>query len=287
MYNDIIFKLGEFATEAMIYEASCFPSFGLVSPISNGSHTDMNYFTFIDSTTTLNRYFLEMASIGHSSDSIQKIFSNARRIGERAERAMYEKTKGINTHKGMIFVLGLGITASSKILYDGRNFNDISKLIKDMTTGIVQNELKSLNTKNNLTNGEKIFIEYGISGVRGEAEMGFPIVFNYALDLYDSPNNLDQNSRLTQTLLGIMSQCEDTTILYRHNYETLLKLQKHSKILIDSGGFNSSQNLYKINKLNCYNEKNRISPGGCADLLALTVFLSKLKKSFFYKNKKK
>ena len=33
----------------------------------------------------------------------------------------------------MIFVLGLGITASSKILYDGGDFNEISKLIKNMT----------------------------------------------------------------------------------------------------------------------------------------------------------
>jgi len=281
MYNDIIFKLGEFATEAMIYEVSCFPSFGLVSPVSSGSHTDMDYFTFIDSTTALNRYFLEMASAGYSNDPINKIFSNARKIGEKAEKAMYSKTKGVNTHKGMIFVLGLGITASSKILYDGGNFNEISKLIKNMTSGIVDNELKNLSTKTNLTHGEKIFLEYGISGVRGEAEMGFPIVFDYALSLYDSNKKLGQNNRLVQALLGIMSQCKDTTILHRHDYETLLNLQKNSEILINSGGFTNSSNFSEINNLNSHNEKHGISPGGCADLLALTVFISKLKEEFF------
>lgn len=281
MYNDIIFKLGEFATEAMIYEVSCFPSFGLVSPVSSGSHTDMDYFTFIDSTTALNRYFLEMASAGYSNDPINEIFSNARKIGEKAEKAMYSKTKGVNTHKGMIFVLGLGITASSKILYDGGDFNEISKLIKNMTSGIVESELKNLNTKTNLTHGEKIFLEYGISGVRGEAEMGFPIVFNYALGLYDSTKELGQNNRLVQALLGIMSRCKDTTILHRHDYETLLNLQKNSENLINLGGFNNLDNLSEINNLNCHNEKHGISPGGCADLLALTVFLSKLKESFF------
>jgi triphosphoribosyl-dephospho-CoA synthase len=281
MYNDIIFKLGEFATEAMIYEVSCFPSFGLVSPVSSGSHTDMDYFTFIDSTTALNRYFLEMASAGYSNDPVNKIFSNARKIGEKAEEAMYSKTKGVNTHKGMIFVLGLGITASSKILYDGGDFNEISKLIKNMTSGIVDNELKNLSTKTDLTHGEKIFLEYGISGVRGEAEMGFPLVFDYALDLYDSTRELGQNNRLVQALLGIMSRCKDTTILHRHDYETLLNLQKNSKNLINLGGFNNTDNLSEINNLNCHNEKHGISPGGCADLLALTVFLSKLKESFF------
>lgn len=285
MYNDIIFKLGELATEAMIYEVSCFPSFGLVSPISSGSHTDMDYYTFIDSTTTLNRYFLEMASAGYSNDPINKIFSNVRKIGEKAEKAMYSKTNGINTHKGMIFVLGLGITASSKILYDKGNFDDISKLIKNMTSGIVEGELKNLNIKANLTHGEKIFLEYGISGVRGEAEMGFPTVFNYALNLYDSTKELGQNNRLVQTLLGIMSQCKDTTILHRHDYDTLLNLQKNSKNLINLGGFNNLDNISKINNLNYHNEKNKISPGGCADLLALTIFFSKLKEYYFLLNK--
>jgi len=281
MYNDIIFKLGEFATEAMIYEVSCFPSFGLVSPISAGSHTDMDYFTFIDSTTALNKYFLEMASAGYSNDPIDKIFADVRKIGEKAEKAMFIKTNGVNTHKGMIFVLGLGITASSKILHDGNKFKEISKLIKNMTIGIVESELKNLSTKTSLTHGEKIFLEYGISGVRGEAEMGFPIVFDYALDLYDSTKKLGQNNRLVQALLGIMSQCKDTTILHRHDYDTLLNLQKNSEILISLGGLNNSDNLSKINNLNSHNEQNGISPGGCADLLALTVFLSKLKESFF------
>ncbi|OQY41615.1 MAG: triphosphoribosyl-dephospho-CoA synthase CitG [Fusobacteriia bacterium 4572_74] len=281
MYNDIIFKLGEFAMEAMIYEVSCFPSFGLVSPVSSGSHTDMDYFTFIDSTTSLNRYFLEMASAGYSNDPIDKIFANARKIGEKAEKVMYIKTNGINTHKGMIFVLGLGITASSKILYDGGDFNEISKLIRNMTSGIVKRELKNLNTKTSFTHGEKIFLEYGISGVRGEAEMGFPIVFDYALNLYDFNKGLGQNNRLVQALLGIMSRCKDTTILHRHDYDTLLNLQKKSENLMNSGGFNNLDNLSEINNLNCHNEKYGISPGGCADLLALTVFFSKLKESFF------
>jgi triphosphoribosyl-dephospho-CoA synthase len=287
MYNDIIFKISEFAMEAMIYEVSCFPSFGLVSPVSSGSHTDMDYFTFVDSTTALNRYFMEMASAGYSNDPINEIFSKVRKIGEKAEEAMYSKTKGINTHKGMIFVLGLGITASSKILYDGGNFDEISELIKNMTTGIVESELKNLNTKTDLTHGEKIFLEYGISGVRGEAEMGFPIVFDYSLGLYNSTKNLGQNNRLVQTLLGIMSQCQDTTILHRHDYDTLLNLQKNSKNLINLGGFHNLDNISEINNLNFHNEKHGISPGGCADLLALTIFLSKLKEFYFLLYKKK
>jgi triphosphoribosyl-dephospho-CoA synthase len=284
MYNDIIFKLGEFSLEAMIYEVSCFPSFGLVSPISNGSHNDMDYFTFVDSSSTLYRYFLEMANNGYSNNSVEDIFAKAREIGKRAEEAMFSKTNGINTHKGMIFVLGLGITATSKILYDQGKFDDISTLIKKMTFGIVKSELQSLKLKENLTHGEKIFLDYGISGVRGEAEDGFSTVFNYALEIYDKNDYTDNNQRLSQTLLAIMSRCEDTTILHRHDYDTLLKLQKNSKQILELGGLTNSNIATHIETFNIHNEKCCISPGGCADLLALTVFFSKIKKTFFNKS---
>jgi len=281
MYNDIVFKLGEFSLEAMIYEVSSFPSFGLVSPISSGSHKDMDYFTFVDSSSTLYRYFLEMANAGYSDKSSKEIFNDIRNIGKKAEEAMFLKTNRVNTHKGMIFVLGLVITATSNILYNKGNFNDISDLIKKMTFGMVNNELKNLQTKDSLTHGEKIFLEYGISGVRGEAESGFSIVFDYALGVYDELDNLQTNQRLTHTLLSIMSRCDDTTILYRHDYSTLLTLQKKAKEIIDLGGLNNQNTYSHLKKLNSYNEQYNISPGGCADLLALTVFLSKVKKEFF------
>ena len=281
MYNDIIFNLGEFSLEAMLYEVSSYPSFGLVSPISSGSHTDMNYFTFIDSASRLNRYFLEIAHLGYSPKPIDELFSEVRKIGKKAEKYMFEKTGGINTHKGMIFVLGLGILATSKALYEKLNFSEIPKLIKKMTFGIVENELKNIDNKTNLTHGEKLFLDQGIKGVRGEAENGFPIVFDFSLNFYDENSHMDMNSRLTYTLLAIMSECEDTTILHRHSHETLNNLQEQSKKILQDQKLNNKDQLENIKNLDNYNIENRISPGGCADLLALTIFMSKVREEFY------
>ncbi len=283
MYKDIIFKLGEFTLESMIYEVSCFPSFGLVSPISNGSHKDMNFYTFISSASTINRYFIEMAKAGYSEDSYDLIFSKIRKIGLEAEAAMLKKTIGINTHKGMIFVLGLGVAATANNLYHKGKFTDISEVIKKMTKGVVERELLSLKTKElkKLTHGEKIFLEYNITGVRGEAESGFSIVFDYALALYKNIDYPDENSKILNTLLGIMSRCEDTTILHRHDYQTLLEVQKRAKCIMELGGVNNKNIDTEIKEFDCYNENNNISPGGCADLLALTIFLSKVKDEFY------
>ena len=64
--NKVSLAIGSLATQAMLYEVSCFPSPGLISPVSNGSHEDMNYYTFIDSTSVLSRYLLLFVQEGFS-----------------------------------------------------------------------------------------------------------------------------------------------------------------------------------------------------------------------------
>lgn len=53
--NEISMTISSFAIQAMLYEVSSYPSPGLVSPMSNGAHRDMDYFTFIDSTSVLSK----------------------------------------------------------------------------------------------------------------------------------------------------------------------------------------------------------------------------------------
>lgn len=55
--NKVSMTINSFAIQAIIYEISCFPSPGLISPVSNRAHKDMNLYTFIDTTSTLSKYF--------------------------------------------------------------------------------------------------------------------------------------------------------------------------------------------------------------------------------------
>ena len=66
-------KLAECASEAMLFEVSSYPSPGLVSPVSNGSHKDMNYYTFLGSISVLNKYMYEFALAGIQKDKIEEI----------------------------------------------------------------------------------------------------------------------------------------------------------------------------------------------------------------------
>ncbi len=68
----------------------------------------------------------------------------------------------------------------------------------------------------------------------------------------------------------IMSMLEDSTIVHRHGIEMLEKVKKETESLI---------NVSDLKILEEYEDKcikNRVSPGGSADILAVTIFLCKV-----------
>lgn len=278
LINKLSMVISEFAIQALIYEVACYPSPGLVSPVSTGAHKDMNFFTFIDSTSVLSKYFMLFVQEGYSEKEYRKIFENIRLIGIEAEKDMFLKTKGVNTHKGMLFLIGVICAAIGKVFKEKKDFNQIKYVIKEMTAGIVAKELVKLEDKNQLSHGEKLYIKYNTEGIRGEVERGLPTVFDFSLDLYKQSNELCINDRLVHTLIGIMQICDDSTIIHRHSIEVLDEVKKRSREIISIGGMKNENGRKIINDL-CeeFIERN-ISPGGSADLLGVTVFLDLVEK---------
>ena len=131
--NDFSLTISSFALQAMLYEVSCYPSPGLVSPVSNGAHKDMNYFTFIDSTAVLSKYLALFVQEGYSHRCCKEIFNSIRTVGVEAEKDMFTKTKGINTHKGMLFLIGIACASVGKAIYEKKPFEEIQNIIKEMT----------------------------------------------------------------------------------------------------------------------------------------------------------
>ncbi|MEG1364546.1 MAG: citrate lyase holo-[acyl-carrier protein] synthase, partial [Cetobacterium sp.] len=80
--------LADFALKGIILEVSSSPSFGLVSPLTQGSHSDMNFFTFLNSSFAIKPFLKEMSLVGYSSLSIDTIFKKIRIIGISAEENM-------------------------------------------------------------------------------------------------------------------------------------------------------------------------------------------------------
>lgn len=274
----LAYDISQIALKAMISEVSTFPSFGLVSPVTSGSHKDMDYYTFLDSSMAIAPYLKEMFYIGCNYHEEKYIFDAIRDVGKVCEIKMFEVTKNVNTHKGMIFLMGIVMASIGKVIYDKKKFDEITNVIKSMVEDIL-NDFKDLEKKEKLTHGEKLYLDYGFTGIRGQVKDGLSVLFDNIIDKY-MDSKLKGNDLYTQILIELMSKVEDSTIVYRHNIDTLRKVQSDAKHILQLGGIYTLEGKKICDELEKEYIKDNISPGGCADLLAVCILLMDIKKVF-------
>lgn len=105
---------------ALLGEVYATPKPGLVDRRDTGAHRDMNYETFLASTEAITPFMVRMFAEGMDATAAgrtpEEVFQAIRGIGLEAEQAMYAATDGVNTHKGMIFTMGI-VLAAAGILY--------------------------------------------------------------------------------------------------------------------------------------------------------------------------
>jgi len=269
-------EVAKLATKALLYEVTISPKAGLVSRLSNGSHRDMDFYTFIDSALSLNKYFSECFIYGQENDFYSpNFFKNLRDLGKKAEKEMYKATNGINTHKGTIFSMGILLAVLGVHLKENKEIDlkVLSEKIKEMCKPLL-NELEA--TKNISTYGEKAYKEYHFTGARGLAISGYEIVLLDGINkLKDFCKTFDFETACILLLFYYMSVLDDTNIVNRASITTLKEVQILSKEFFEENKKtlekeNIKNSMSKLNDI--FIEKN-ISAGGSADLLILTIFI--------------
>ncbi len=289
MNNKLCLKLAEYAQQSILYEAILTPKPGLVDAVDQGSHKDMNVFTFIDSSTSLFKSFYDYVEAGLLCEYDEKIlFNEIRKIGIEAEKHMFKATKNINTHKGINFSLGIILAASgyhfkTKCYENIINFNsedslEIINIVKKMAYGLVENDFKNIHKKDKLTNGEKLYLKTGFSGIRGEVESGFPTVFNLALPRLRQTFELEMNieRKLLDVLFHIMRESSDSNVVNRGGLQTLEFVKQEANNFVENNIIFQDNYKEKIVEMNKRFKAKNISPGGSADLLSVTIYFALL-----------
>ena len=269
--------IANLAHKALLVEVAASPKPGLVDRFNCGAHADMDFFTFINSAAAIHPYLSRCAQAGGESKTLDGLFLRLREFGVEAEKAMLLATQGVNTHKGAIFSMGL-VTASAGygMEHGGTRPSQILKICSELCEGLVEQDLV-LKQESRQTAGERLFAQYGITGVRGEAQEGFPMVKNISLPLFQTlmEEGLSINDCCVQTLLHLISQTCDTNILSRTGLKGLSFAQGYAKIVLDRGGILKGKDI--VEAMDREFIARNISPGGCADLLVVTCFLYFLK----------
>lgn len=269
------------AYQAMLQEVFLTPKPGLVDAYNTGSHHDMTLGTFRSSAAALFPYFAQFVLCGESYSGypIDKLLTLLRPIGGEAEDAMFYATQGVNTHKGMIF--NLGIICGVIGWLNGRGQQIDLASIQSATRHCclhLTDELKCAQDKFIKTAGEKIYLRYGITGARGEAESGFSTVINHALPAYQKWLQQGKSSKeaLLLTLILLMAINNDSNILSRGGVQGLDFVKKRARELLILQ--DESQELLEAHLGSLDREfiRKNLSPGGSADLLSLTWFLNQV-----------
>lgn len=276
--HDIAADIGNKAFKALLEEVYTTPKPGLVDLYSCGAHRDMDIHTFEESAKALRPYFVLMARQGLTMTcAADELFRQIRITGMAAEAAMYRATGNVNTHKGLIFTLGIFCAAAGRCMQKDRKITEqgIRSIQREMTAKTLIEEVRQLKGRKAASHGEENLKKYGTMGVRGEAILGYPSVWNHALPVLRQGVQVkrDYNQVKLQALFVLMSKTEDSNILARQDPETLRAVQNEASEFLKRGGAyaeDAEQILRRMDR--DYIQKN-ISAGGCADLLATAIFM--------------
>lgn len=256
------------AINCLLLELETWPKPGLVSHVDSGSHHDMNAETFRHSAAAIAPHLRALAEGGARGSGM----GHLRAVGLDAEAAMLKATEGVNTHRGAIFGLGL-LCAAAGARAAGRTDRAVSlgsAVVLLWRDAILDGPVLLR------SHGTRVRRSFGAGGARLEAAQGFPSVYSIGLPALLrgevlAPGN-PEASRV-QSCFALVAALEDTNLLHRGGPAGLKFARRMAGKFISEGGVGSSGWLERAEAVHKRFVALHLSPGGSADLLAMSLFV--------------
>ena len=266
--------IGRCAIASLWAELLLFPKPGLVSLRDSGAHADMDASTFVASLFALSRYFDDIAAAG----AARAPFVRLQELGIRAETAMLAATRGVNTHRGAIFALGLLGAAAGRAQAIGVAPTDAA------LRGILVNEWRAalaIAAPALHSHGAEVTTRYGVAGARGEATSAFPSVFEVALPALRKAIARGCDARRAQlsAFFALLAHIDDTNVLHRAGPAGLAFVQSRAREFQNAGDVHSRDAIPRALVIHREFVAHRVSPGGSADLLAAAIFVDRIQRA--------
>jgi triphosphoribosyl-dephospho-CoA synthase len=263
--DDAADAIGALAADCLIREVETWPKPGLVSHVDSGAHDDMDVDTLRRSAFVLAPFFTDLAAAGANGAGMDRL----RAIGIAAEAAMRRETGGVNTHRGAIFGLGLLAAAAG---FRAR-YGVVAAL-----GGIVMARWGEAIVGGPVdlhSHGSLVARRYHAGGARAEAAAGFPSVYGVALPALAEGRRLadDAEAARVHACMTLIAAVEDSNLLYRGGPAGLAYAQRAARAFLGSGGVGALDWRVRAAEMHDAFVAQRLSPGGCADLLAMALFV--------------
>lgn len=271
-------KISELALRAVLDEVCTTPKPGLVDRSNSGSHRDMDFFTFTASASALAPYWSKCVEIGQETRRLppEETFRKLRPAGRQAERDMLRATGGRNTHKGMIFSLGTVCAAAGRLWAPEGPDRQPEHLLRQcaaMCRDAVERDFHSISFAGRRdTVGARLYLDYGLRGIRGEVANGLPSVLQIGLPSLEAALDagFGRNDAGVLALLHLLAGVTDTNMISRGGIAAARAASAQAAELLRHGAASALAEAARFDQ--DFIAQN-LSPGGCADLLAITYFL--------------
>ena len=247
------YLLAELAGRALRLELEAPLKPGLVGPDGPGAHADMDFGLMSAAVGAIRRSMT--AHIDLWKDPVV--------LGKAVEVDALAASGGVNTHRGAIFCLCLVVTSAWRHLLGELPGMDMMQALRELIPGAASAVVPSIDT-----HGGMAVNRYGVKGALQMALDGYRPLFEDWLPYYRSVEG--EEYALQKTLLRIMSSLDDTCIIHRRSLERAREVKREAASLL--GNF-SAEGLKEMNRR--FSEEG-ISPGGCADMLSLTLMARSL-----------
>ena len=261
------------AKTALLAELETWPKPGLVSHVDAGSHRDMDAKTFRASAAAIAPFYGVLARAGADGAPMDRL----RAIGRAAEGAMMAATAGVNTHRGAIFGLGLLCAATGAALREAAmpvSAKTLAGIVRRRWAPSILDGPIPLDS-----HGSAALLRFGAGGAREQAATGFPHAVDVGLPALRLGRTLapgDGEAARVQAFFALLACLPDTNLLHRGGSAGLLHAQASAATFLADGGVGQRGWRRRAVSVHADFVARNLSPGGCADLLAMTLFLDGL-----------
>ncbi len=269
--------LARAAVTAMRDELTAYPKPGLVSPVDSGAHRDMDFALMCRSADSLLDPFTALSAAGRAGQPFDRVLIP---LGIEAERGMLAVTGGVNTHRGAIFCLGMMVAAIARAQSQSQSQSHepspdtVRMTLRDTWGSALEAHAAR---EGETSHGALVRRRTGRDGARLEAARAFPGVFETGLPAYREARQagLDDNAAGIETLFALMAAVDDTTVLYRGGLEAGSFVRHSAAGFLAEGGCRAPGWFERAEALHRAFVERNLSAGGCADLLACTLLVSR------------
>ncbi|MFO1127388.1 MAG: triphosphoribosyl-dephospho-CoA synthase MdcB [Rhodospirillales bacterium] len=271
-------QVGELAAAALTAGLETWPKPGLVSPVDCGSHDDIDETTFRCSIAAIRPFYVRLAVAGAAGAGMDRL----REIGRDAEAAMLVATGGVNTHRGAIFGLGLLCAAAGAAWAVRSSRPERSRPVSAADlAGIVHRRWGSGIRRGPIplrSHGSDALRRFGAGGARAEAAAGFPHALRVGLPALQCGRAFahGETAARVHAFFSLLAFVEDTNLLHRGGADGLRHAQRAARRFLSAAGVGQADWHAQAVAIHRAFVAKSLSPGGSADLLAVTIFLDRI-----------